>query len=159
MPGSSAYSTQQRFQNREALPVALHGARRIAKIHPRAAALHFGNPAIGQGELPLEGGIPLGLLRQGIEIGERVVNQFRAHGYRARQILDGVVILEDHRVGQLADLREALARAWAFCASCACARAARACQVVPITPPMRVMARPAAVATPILRRLTNLAAR
>ena len=150
----------QCLANPQRLQVTLHGPGQVAEIRAERLPAHVAHPLVCGSKLALQRGIGASLTGEAVEVGESVPDQPLTYGRRAGQVLDGVVIVEQHRVSQLPHVFEAPFRTRLFAfASASCVLARCACQVVATIPPSRLRKTSIAADAATAFRLTNFAPR
>ena len=126
---SSGRTRHHRLPDRFRLAIAGERAGAVAEIRAGRAALDVAHLVVGGRQLLLQPRIVGALGGEAVEIFERRADDQLARGRRARQRRDGVVELEQERVGELPHVLEAALGARSRCASARrrSARAIRAC--------------------------------
>ena len=108
--GLQAGARSQPRADREGLALAGQGALVVAEVGTTRRALHVADSLVGRGELALEPGVAAACLGQRVEVLEGILHHPLPDGGRAGKGGDPVVVVEQDRVRELANLVEARVR-------------------------------------------------
>ena len=79
---------------------------RVAEIRLHGSTLNIGDTFVRAGEFPQQGAIPSRLTGEAVEILKGVAHQSLSYQRCAGQVFDGVVVIEQDRMRELADIVE-----------------------------------------------------